>query len=1587
MAELRPTSNLKVPEHLKMDPKQLKDRFLFVYNKGYTGLEPVFITRLWASVLFPSIANDKDFGTSRRGVRTAFQVMQNGVVRAGMLSIKKVMDPAAPYFIASVPVFSYARQNPASAVSFLRNWMLGLAAVKLKPGQSAPPIPDPSEDTQREMIELLDRTGNENMEALHNVTIPGREVVAKVKTLDARARAALEHTLMQLRVANKGNAAVIFLDFKIDADIAQQLTSTPMIELRTVDLYPLLLSWISHGFGYKEKPPVASFPISAIAQTVPKGLGDTSNARINKDGISIAPNGKPFYLPRELDQTQRYEDMYIQAGSRGDNTFALTDMAEAAGAMEFGDDTQQVKLPRNIPVFVDWLNAKYAFTDTAGMMQVRDLVRYRACNSTHIVNLLNRFTISEAKQINAWALMGEAGGVMKSAFQPTVKDIELPAEWPEARMFQNQLTDAQDPADFFEVAARAFKELHNELPALKDIATNSEFPPFRAIARYLKLVEKGIASNMDAVYNKYSVAYVATNYPWIIMVAKYTDEYATHEATSATERHAALSQKVDPNWTPPAIPLANKDGIKFLPHQAKVRNLLKDSPNFAILPVQAGGGKSVLAITDVLYEIKANRSEPYLIMCPGHLVANYIREIVYFTGGKVNAIAINSFAISQNGWKRLEAMLVNAPRNTIVVCDYDALTYRNEALCYGTTPVAVYPVIEFLRQFQFGYVLMDESQKVKNKSQRTNACMALIVDIPKKRLASGTMAHDGPQDLAMQIAMMDPTIFGTPQEFKQRFGEKISGDRVIEWRHGFAQDINHIIRQHVVVAGAMRKEWAALLPPKDERIIGVSLTEEQMRVYDIIFKETIEQIKEAAKGNEALRKFLEAEEDEKPKGPAGDDDENGNGNGNGNGENGGSETDEEGDELDDKAEDEDGGEAVANALRPYLARIEQYTGAPGSDPLGKTSLKGEDLLSPKVAKCHERIRAHLFGTKVEKDDGTSVQYGPFPGKVLIFTAYEATAEEIFNSAPPDLKKCGLLYKAASKMEDGARFENDDTIKWMVGISTSMEEGLNFQFCSRLIRMEGIWNPGQLEQGNSRINRPELKKPQDERDKIFYDWIIANKTVDVTKLARLISKTIAVGKFENVDNPEFERLENLPLIKMKLKTIQKQNDYFETLMPYNEQYREYRNIRDDEYKRYIADYRATHGHDPKLALVESAPTPPDCALMKHVPYVPGMGIYAEDQEGLIRMDTYLKSPLLQQDFDKAGIEKDPENDPSGNKALLQLMKGRRLHTQFGDGWCRSINTLGMQDVIVDLDGGYSVRCRWSTCYLLLRSVTSPKDIRDGLLKQVGDMPVTAPIDVPADAWRMDRKDVKRQQEEEEKKNVKEKKKRDKQMQQDLSVELSLTVINGFLGVSYLPTNETAAKALQAMGFRPTAPYYFAQMKRPAMLKNQFDLWHEKGFTIDEALRKEGVSNAIYQMYQLMKAGAIAQHKDSVQWATKQKVRNFYRMEQKASNDKKSIKPYPLIQDGVAYIALPMQGQTASKNAIKYKATGVIWKVSPDEMTYFAPTPTQTAHMLDQIVAAGFSVSNLKELKAEFKRLSKMKVRQKKQAEDDSQDGLF
>ena len=1525
--------------------KDLKSKFMHVYNHGFAGSPVVFITKLWASVLFPSIAQDSMFGVGKKKARICDAIQT--IVPASYLRIKTVHDARDPHILCSVPVFSFNVNNTFEVFAFLQKQFLKASAVGLEPEPNAQQVYEIAALKQYFVREPGDT-------APRDIVFHVSQVLRANKDLSGASVLNLRSCLLQMRMQTKGSLCVVFFDFKITKDEAQQLTTTEWDQMRDIDVYPLLHQWVLTSYGERGQAPIASFPISKIATTLPKS--HVLSARINEHGLSIGPNGRPYYLPREIDvqQTIQYEERYTQAGTRADGSYALTDISEGAHALDTGTEIK-VKLPKNVPVLIDWVNNKYSHTDTNGLLKVQDLMRYRKAEAAHLRILMEERVVTE-EHIETFTRMGKHAGLPESAFLPSLKDVEDVTD----HRLRSAFTNAKTPLDWFSIAVEAWERIDDTGTVYFVNISTVGFGPFRPLARFFKLVAKAVTENLPAVYREYSVKTVSENLPWLIMVDHYADSMDELRASDVSSRIEAINQGVDPNWVPKPIPMIDRlHKIGYLPHQFKVRNLLRDSPLFAILPVQAGGGKSLLLITDILYEILFHRSHPYILLCPGHLVANYVNEILYFTGGQLNVIPITAEVIRVHGFERLQKIVEAMPRNSVIVCDYDTLRYRQRSICYGTTPVLVYPVIDFLRQFRFGYAGLDESHKVKNDTARTKATMCLITDVPKIRLASGTMAHDSPSDIAMQVASMDPCLFGTRDEFNKKYGLAVSGGRVMHWKPGAQEQIRRKINSRVVTAGAMRKEWAAFLPTKREWIGGVNLTDAQQTVYDAILAETLDKIEEAARSNKELSRFLGAYDTR----PLSED------------------VEEYDDQAEDDEHDEEAGSDLAALLKPYLARLERFLMAPGKDPLGQKLLRGDDLKSPKVLMILERIKLHLFGGTIKNDEGQDVPYGPFPGKCLIFTNNIVSAEEVWELAPPELKRCGLLYKAENKVEHGSRFEKMDRVRWMVGVEVSMNEGLNFQFVSRTIRTEQVWNPGTLEQGNSRSNRPQLKVVET-RNYVFYDTIVINNTIDITKTARLISKVISVAKFENSENPSYARIPDVPIIKMSLESIQKFNtwQYIDADQPGLKTYAQalavYEEVRDADYEEYKNAYITQYGEGPVKKMIEVADSPSDALILSLVPYAPGGNLYGQSVLGLVRVDEYLN--LIEDEImtgadeevaDDEQVDTEPDFSPVEQKAAA--LKGRAVHTEFGEG---IISRCGakIKYVNVQLKSGFTVQVRKSACFLI--DVDQElKPIRSEIAKLL-NMELAPVQDLPAQAYRMTRAQSKTKRIREMRKTMRENRRRDIARRRALTVDISLVNSNGYVGLAYDvdEQNLTAIQTLQACGFRLSPAFYYAKVPTAISFVRMINEWEERGIGYDPKFLKAGARSWFAEMFAQLKNGIESNAQQAIIRASRAGLPNFYRTEHKASADTKLIKPYPVLEDGTAYIALPKDGQAGSRLAIKHSKGAIKWGEAGPRLSYFG-TIKEIKQVAKRMKEAGILVRNPAALNRQFRDVRNLKVR--------------
>jgi hypothetical protein len=972
-------------------------------------------------------------------------------------------------------------------------------------------------------------------------------------------------------------------------------------------------------------------------------------------------------------------------------------------------------------------------------------------------------------------------------------------------------------------------------------------------------------------------------------------------------------------------------------------------------------------------------------MCPSHLVANYVSEIVEFTDGKINTIPVTSYNIRTTGYKRFQEILETAPINTVLVVDYDVLKYQPVNTVYGTTSVDIYPVIEFIRQFKPGYVMCDESHFLKNaNSQRAKSVLSLISDIPKKRLASGTLNPDSPSDFPGQVALLDPTIFGSRSDFNNRYGKKVSGQRVLEWNTSGPNSLSTVmatLKESVVWAQAKRKEWASKLPERHDYFVPVELTPNQRVMYQAIFDDMVQQIKsDTSKKTAKLREVLlggkkASKADESDFGDLGED-------------------------LETNDNPADDSEDIGAALQPYLADIERFITDPASHPYSRNGIKlpdgthlpplsGDDLLSPKVLKIKELLEKHIA-------EGT--------GKIIIFTNYTASADAIFKAMPKELQTSGLRYVASQKTEMINRFKTKENIRWLVGIRKSLEVGLNLQVANVLIRAEGVWNPGEQEQGDSRICRPYFGPGGDKRPALYFYTVVADKTMDITKAARLRAKQVALAKFENTRDPRYEAIDDIPVIPMTLDNIQNANDFDTNLRAYQTTLKALNDVVKQDYAEYREKIAAEGGF--KVVPIPQAPVPPGAALLKRVPYAMGTELYAAEDMGLVRVDNYLGIDISDDTEEETGPEEDEENDTPEAKAARvaalakqrELLMGKRCHTEFGDGEIFGAIGKGrsstIQRVHVKLDDGTEVReIHVTNAFIITRTETNGIDMRNMLAKAAG-LSVTAEITVPGPKQSAAKVTQKQIREEEQKRQIEEKRKQEDKknlFKKKISIGLELTMVNGYMRLSFLPgKNATAAKIMQAQGFKTDSVYYYTRIKDHKHLITQARIWADNGFDCDSKTDNEAFSLLASELA----AGNLKSHRNYARLTGNAAFKNFYRQTWKATSDKKLLQMFALVTDGgdkdpaalkqaqkagttpnygVAYLCLPFGGgHPATMRAInpKFKAPATRWYKSDPSLSIFVSNLNGVHKVLAELKAAGIEVNNLKDLNKDAKSVKRV-----------------
>ncbi|WPU98471.1 DEAD/DEAH box helicase [Mucilaginibacter sp. cycad4] len=160
-------------------------------------------------------------------------------------------------------------------------------------------------------------------------------------------------------------------------------------------------------------------------------------------------------------------------------------------------------------------------------------------------------------------------------------------------------------------------------------------------------------------------------------------------------------------------------------------------------------------------------------------------------------------------------------RNADVFANYDVVITT-----YGISRID----IEMFKGFFFDYVILDESQNIKNPSSKSYQAVKQLKS-RFKLILSGTPVENSVNDLWTQMSFINPGLLGAQQFFQNEFVAPIEKKK----DEDKARKLQALIKPFVL--RRTKEQVATELPPKTENLFYCQMTEEQSSVYEEVKSE------------------------------------------------------------------------------------------------------------------------------------------------------------------------------------------------------------------------------------------------------------------------------------------------------------------------------------------------------------------------------------------------------------------------------------------------------------------------------------------------------------------------------------------------------------------------------------------------------------------------------------------------------------------------------------------------------------------------------------------------------------------------------
>ena len=229
-------------------------------------------------------------------------------------------------------------------------------------------------------------------------------------------------------------------------------------------------------------------------------------------------------------------------------------------------------------------------------------------------------------------------------------------------------------------------------------------------------------------------------------------------------------------------------------------NYLNDVGWGGILADDMGLGKTVQALSMLHHYKEINGSLLSVVVCPTTLIYNWKNEVEKFAPSL--RWHIHHGSIRSRNMEELK-------KHDIIITTYGTL--RSD--------------IQVLLKMNFDYVILDESQAIKNPSSKVTRAAGLLN--AKNRLCmSGTPLQNNTFDIFAQMNFLNPGLLGNMEFFRNEFATPID-------KFGEQEQKEHLRKLLFPFILRRTKEQVAKdLPDKTETILFCEMEKEQRKVYE-----------------------------------------------------------------------------------------------------------------------------------------------------------------------------------------------------------------------------------------------------------------------------------------------------------------------------------------------------------------------------------------------------------------------------------------------------------------------------------------------------------------------------------------------------------------------------------------------------------------------------------------------------------------------------------------------------------------------------------------------------------------------------------